>query len=66
MHVSDRFITAAELAEHFAVPVTWAWSSARSGRIPSLRVGRYVRFDLDAVLAALAKSGQEQEAGGDE
>lgn len=64
--MSDRLLPAPELAEYLAVPLTWVWSSARTGRIPCLRVGRYVRFDLDAVLAALGTNGQRDgEGGGD-
>ena len=30
----------------WAVPVSWVRESARSGAIPCVRLGRYVRFDL--------------------
>jgi excisionase family DNA binding protein len=32
-----------------AVPKSWVLESARSGAIPCVRLGRYVRFDLDDV-----------------
>jgi excisionase family DNA binding protein len=44
--VSERLLTAAELAERLAVPKTWILESARSGAMPCVRLGRYVRFDL--------------------
>ena len=44
--MSDRLLTAAELAERLAVPKTWILESARSGAMPCVRLGRYVRFDL--------------------
>jgi excisionase family DNA binding protein len=47
--VSDRLLTAEELAERLAVPRTWILESARSGAIPHVRLGRYVRFDEDDV-----------------
>ncbi len=36
---------------------------AKAGTIPSLRVGRHFRFDVDAVLAALAVKGAQQAPG---
>jgi excisionase family DNA binding protein len=43
---ADRLLTAAELADRLAVPKTWVLESARSGAMPCVRLGRYVRFDL--------------------
>jgi len=51
--MTNRLVDAKELSHYLGVPVTWCWSAAREGRIPSVRVGHYVRFDLQAVLAAL-------------
>ena len=51
--MSDRLFTAAELAERLAVPKTWILESARSGAMPCVRLGRYVRFDLGDVEAWL-------------
>lgn len=47
--------TAQELAEVLNVAVTWVWRAARLGLIPCIRVGKYMRFDLQAVLVALAE-----------
>ena len=44
--VTERLLTAAELADLLAVPKTWILESARSGAMPCVRLGRYVRFDL--------------------
>jgi excisionase family DNA binding protein len=51
--VTDRLLTAAELAELLNVPVTWVRESTRSGAIPHIELGRYRRYDLAAVLAWL-------------
>ncbi len=59
-----RLLTAPELAAYLCVPIPWCWSAARSGRIPAIRAGRYVRFDLQAVIAAL--SGQSPEGDPDD
>ena len=57
--MSGRLLDAAAVAERLAVPKSWVLESARSGAIPHVRLGRYVRFDLDDVDAWLAscKSG---------
>lgn len=44
--VTERLLTAPELADRLAVPKTWILESARSGAMPCVRLGRYVRFDL--------------------
>lgn len=52
--MEEKLITAKELAEVLSVATTWVWRAARLGIIPCVRVGKYMRFDLQAVLAALA------------
>jgi excisionase family DNA binding protein len=44
--VSGRLLDAVELADRLGVPASWVRESARSGAIPCVRLGRYVRFDL--------------------
>ena len=51
--MSDRLLTAEEVAELLAVPVSWVRESSRSGAMPHVRLGRYVRFELPAVEAWL-------------
>ena len=43
---AGRLLDALEVAEWLGVPVSWVRESARSGAIPCVRLGRYVRFDL--------------------
>jgi hypothetical protein len=43
------------LANVLRLPVGWLKSEARAGRIPCLRVGRDLLFDVEAVRAALAE-----------
>lgn len=33
------------------VPASWVLAEARAGRIPHVRLGRYVRFDADELAA---------------
>ena len=49
--MTERLLDAKEIAERLGVPETWVRESARSGAIPCVRLGRYVRFDLADVEA---------------
>jgi excisionase family DNA binding protein len=49
--VSARLRTADYIAELLAVPVSWVREHTRAGTIPHVRLGRYVRYDEDEVLA---------------
>ena len=51
--MTERLLTADELADRLAVPKTWILESARSGAMPCVRLGRYVRFDAGDVEAWL-------------
>lgn len=55
--MARKFATAAELARHLRVaePTVRAW--LRFTEIPVIRVGRLVRFDVDAVEAWYASGG---------
>jgi excisionase family DNA binding protein len=39
-----------ELADRLKVPVSWVYEQSRLGNIPTHRLGRYIRFDLNEVL----------------
>jgi excisionase family DNA binding protein len=47
--LSERLFDAAAIADRLGVPKSWVLESARSGSMPCVRLGRYVRFDLDDV-----------------
>lgn len=49
----ERLLDAAAIAERLGVPKTWVLESARSGAMPCVRLGRYVRFDLADIEAWL-------------
>jgi excisionase family DNA binding protein len=51
--VSDRLLTAAEIAELLAVPESWVREHTRNGSLPRVQLGRYVRYRREAVLAWL-------------
>lgn len=46
-------LEAHEVAELLSVPVSWVRAETRAGRIPHLELGRYRRYDREAVLAWL-------------
>ena len=47
--MSERLLDASEVADRLGVPVSWVRESARSGAMPCLHLGRYVRFEFAAV-----------------
>lgn len=51
----DRLWNVGQLSEWLQIPETTLLEYARDGKIPSVRVGRHVRFDPHAVLKALAE-----------
>jgi excisionase family DNA binding protein len=57
----DRLLTAGEVAELLAVPERWVREHSRAQHLPCVRLGRYVRFRREAVLAYI----EAQEAGGE-
>jgi len=57
--LTERLLTAAEVAELLNVPESWVRQETREGRMPHLRLGRYVRYEWPAVAAWL----EEQRAG---
>jgi hypothetical protein len=49
-----NLVTAGELAKHLNLPESWVRTEERLGRIPSVRLGKYVRFRLSEVEHTLA------------
>lgn len=55
---SDDLLTPAELAQRLGVSRSWLYDAARTGRIPSVRLGgadgplRFIEDEVDAWLAA--------------
>ena len=47
----EHLLTAEEMEELTEVPATWFFEQARLGRVPHHRLGKYVRFRFDEVLA---------------
>jgi excisionase family DNA binding protein len=51
-----ELLTPKDLADRLKVPLSWVYQQSRQGHIPTHRLGRYVRFDLQEVLANRKKS----------
>jgi excisionase family DNA binding protein len=58
--VSERLLTAEEVAAFLAVKVSWVREATREGRLPHLRLGRYRRYRLSDIESWLS----EQQSGG--
>lgn len=49
-------LTAAELAERLKLPISWVYEQSRLGKIPTHRMGRYLRFRLQEVVDRQTKN----------
>lgn len=43
-------LTPEELAARLSVPVSWVYEQSRMKRIPAIKIGKYIRFNLAEVL----------------
>lgn len=60
----DRLLAACEVAELLSVPERWVREHTRSGAIPHVRLGRYVRYRREAVEAWLVEQEHQGAAWG--
>jgi excisionase family DNA binding protein len=56
--VTDRLLTAREIADRLGVPVSWVRESTRRGAMPAVQLGRYWRYDLDDIAVWIASCKQ--------
>lgn len=59
----ERLLTAAEVANKLNIPESRAYAMAREGTIPSVRLGRLVRFAPAAISAWIERGGQSLPGG---
>ncbi len=45
-----ELLTPEELSQRLKVPLSWVYEQSRQRNIPTHRIGRYIRFDLNEVL----------------
>ena len=48
-----ELVTAKEIASRFSLPLSCIYEYAKVGRIPCVRAGKHVRFNVQQVLTAL-------------
>jgi len=54
-HGESRLLTPEELADRLRVSLSWVYEQSRQGNLPTIRLGRYLRFDLHEVLESQKK-----------
>jgi excisionase family DNA binding protein len=59
--MGGRLLTADEVAAYLQVKRSWVYAETRANRIPHVRLGRYVRYQVDAVELWI----RQRAAGGD-
>ncbi|MGH2994349.1 MAG: helix-turn-helix domain-containing protein [Solirubrobacterales bacterium] len=47
--MSRSLVTAQDVAELLGVPVSWVYEQSRRGRIPTVTLGRYRRYRVEAI-----------------
>jgi excisionase family DNA binding protein len=52
--MTERLLTAIEVAELLSVPESWVREATRNGRLPYLALGRYRRYERGAIESWLA------------
>ncbi|MGH9322582.1 MAG: helix-turn-helix domain-containing protein [Vicinamibacteria bacterium] len=53
--LGDPHLTVEDVARWLAVPVSWVYTHAEDGSLPSYRIGRYRRFRAEELAAWAAK-----------
>ncbi|MEK6230190.1 MAG: helix-turn-helix domain-containing protein [Actinomycetota bacterium] len=51
--MTGTLLTASEVAELLGVPKSWVYEQSRTGRIPTVTLGRYRRYRREAIEAWL-------------
>ena len=49
--MTGSLLTAAEIAELLGVPTSWVYQQSRTGRIPTVTLGRYRRYRRETIEA---------------
>jgi excisionase family DNA binding protein len=50
----SSLLTAQDVAALLGVPASWVYHQTRAGLIPTVRLGRYYRYRLEAIEAWIA------------
>lgn len=63
--MNHNLLSVDELAEYLNTPKSWVYGKSREtgpGAMPKIKVGKYVRFELDKVIDWLKAQNNEGEA----
>lgn len=60
---NQRFVKTTQAAARLGVPAAWLRREAAAGRVPNLRAGRRLLFDVEAVERALSERADKQAQG---
>jgi len=61
--MEQKLLSVGELSETLSVPRSWVYSKSRQkgpSAMPKIKVGKYVRFELDKVLNWLKEQSEEE------
>lgn len=56
--IPKKLLTAQEVAEILGVTLNWVYKLGRDGSLPSVRIGKLVRFDPKEVKEFIEKGGE--------
>ena len=62
-HTPRELLEPEELAARLKLPVSWVYEQSRQDAIPTHRIGRYIRFDLDEVIESQKKRHEQKQDG---
>lgn len=57
--MQENLLTALELSQKLKVPLSWVYARSGEAGIPKIKVGKYLRFNLDEVMQWLEKKEYE-------
>lgn len=62
--VSRSLVTAQEVADLLGVPASWVYEQSRRGKIPTVTLGRYRRYRVEAIERWVASLEAQQRGDG--
>jgi excisionase family DNA binding protein len=63
LNKDTHLVSPKELSEILNVPVSWCYRQASEGRLPAVKVGKYLRFNLADVQKFIKVIGGRNETG---
>jgi excisionase family DNA binding protein len=60
--MAEKLLTPEDMVKRWGVPKSHVYRLAREGKVPCVRLGKYVRFRLDAIEAFELGDAEHREA----